>query len=500
MGRRSATTRVEYGDWQTPVELADQVVSLLAGQSNLSPTTVIEPTCGEGSFLRAAGRRWPNASLRGFDVNPVHVETARRALAAHPNADVIVSDFFTTHWETVVRESRGELLFLGNPPWVTSSELGSIGSVNLPKKDNFKGLKGLDAITGKSNFDVSEWMLLRLLAACSGQACTIAMLCKAAVARRLMEHCAADRLNVAGEFRVIDARQHFGASVDAVLLVMRVSPARSTSSNIAWPIFADLTSISASSWIGVIGGTLTSDVDEFQRTEQFLGASGLEWRSGLKHDCSRVMEFAADGGGLINGDGDAADIEPDLVYPLLKGSDVANGRLLARRRVLVPQRTLGQDTGYIARTLPKTWAYLDRHRNALDGRKSSIYLKQPPFSVFGVGDYTFAPWKLAICGLYKRLAFRLVGPHDGKPVVFDDTCYFLPFQSEVEARRMFDVYTSEEATRFFESRIFWDSKRPISKAVLQSLDPRKVAHMLGAEDVASAPSSAQQRLFGLAAK
>lgn len=281
---------------------------------------------------------------------------------------------------------------------------------------------------------------------------------------------------------------------------MKVSPTQGAARDVSWPVFASLTSATASSQMGVVGGVLSSDVDSFRQTEQFLGSNGPEWRSGLKHDCARLMEFDLDGDDLINGDGVRVEIERNLVYPLLKGSDVANGRLQARRRVLVPQRSLGQDTSYIARTLPQTWAYLAQHREAFAGRKSSIYARQPPFSVFGVGEYTFAPWKLAICGLYKRLAFQLVGPQADQPVVFDDTCYFLPFKTEAEAREMFEVYTSAEATKFFEVRIFWDSKRPISKAVLQALDPHKIARLRGGTLSTVAAKNAQQHLFGLSAK
>jgi hypothetical protein len=468
MARRSPSTRVEFGDWQTPAALADQVVALLVRQGAPAPGTVIEPTCGEGSFLLAARRQWPSAQLRGFDVNPHHVEAARSALSGDPLAVVAVSDFFSTPWEAVVRASPGPILILGNPPWVTSAELGGLQSTNLPRKGNFKGLKGLDAITGRGNFDVSEWMLLRLLAACANEPCTIAVLCKAAVARRVMERCAVDQQDVDGSLWGIDTKRHFDASVEAALLVMKTRPGRRATLDLAWPVFADLTSVVASGRIGVVGGVVTSDVDGFQTSRAPTSGAGPGWRSGLKHDCSRVMELTVRGGDLVNGDGETVDIEPDLVFPLLKGSDVANGRLDAKRRVIVPQRALGQDTDYIARDFPKTWAYLARHSEALRSRKSSIYERQPQFSVFGVGDYTFAPWKIAICGLYKRLTFQLIGPQDGRPVVFDDTCYFLPFQAEPEARRAFESLTSADATRALESRIFWDNKRPINKAVLQS--------------------------------
>jgi hypothetical protein len=55
------------------------------------------------------------------------------------------------------------LLIIGNPPWVTNSELTSMDSDNLPNKENFKGLSGLDAITGKGNFDIAEYIILKLL-------------------------------------------------------------------------------------------------------------------------------------------------------------------------------------------------------------------------------------------------------------------------------------------------------------------------------------------------
>jgi hypothetical protein len=113
---------------------------------------------------------------------------------------------------------------------------------------------------------------------------------------------------------------------------------------------------------------------------------------------------------------------------------------------------------------------LSRHDALFSARKSAIYRGQPPYSVFGIGDYSFAPYKVAICGLYRRLAFTLVGPYGDKPVFFDDTVYFLPFWDEAEARATHEALTSGPATDFFEARVFWDAKRPINKALLESLN------------------------------
>lgn len=51
----------------------------------------------------------------------------------------------------------------------------------------------------------------------------------------------------------------------------------------------------------------------------------------------------------------------------------------------------------------------------------------------------------------------------------DDTVYFLPSSTEGEAEQIIAALTSRRAQEFFGARIFWDAKRPIGKAVLQSL-------------------------------
>jgi hypothetical protein len=140
--------------------------------------------------------------------------------------------------------------------------------------------------------------------------------------------------------------------------------------------------------------------------------------------------------------------------------------------VVVPQRGLADDPAALQRTAPRTWAYLCAHRASLAARRSSVYRGRPEFAVFGVGPYSFAPWKVAVSGLHKRCEFALVGPEDGRPVLLDDTCYFLPFDDEAEARASWAALGSAAAREFFAARVFWDAKRPIRKALLQTLDLR----------------------------
>ena len=121
-----------------------------------------------------------------FDINAAHVESARRVLPEHVTLDV--TDFFTTDWRSYLALLPEPILIVGNPPWVTNSELSVLGSANLPKKTNFQNHLGMEAITGKSNFDISEWMLMKLVDALTGRRGAVAMLCKTVVARKVLQH------------------------------------------------------------------------------------------------------------------------------------------------------------------------------------------------------------------------------------------------------------------------------------------------------------------------
>ena len=124
---------------------------------------------------------------------------------------------------TVLSPCADPILIVGNPPWVTNATLGRLASGNHPRKENRQGLSGIDALTGKSNFDVSEWMISRLLEAAAGRRATLAMLCKTAVAHKVLVYAWKNGLPVEHcEIRRIDAAQHFGAQVDACLLVCRL--------------------------------------------------------------------------------------------------------------------------------------------------------------------------------------------------------------------------------------------------------------------------------------
>lgn len=295
------------------------------------------------------------------------------------------------------------------------------------------------------------------------------MLVKTAVARKILAHAERQRSAVRDAFMIgIDAKKDFGAAVEACLLVMRLS-ANAKDASHDYTIFDDLHDTKGRR-VGHRRGLTVGDLEAFDSCAFLVGQSPQKWRSGIKHDASAVMEFTRTERGLENGLGEVVDLESDYLFPLLKGSDIGSNKGWRGKYILVTQRSVGEATAPIEQVAPKTWAYLVAHGKQLDARGSTIYAKNPRFSIFGVGDYTFCPWRIAICGLYKVLRFRLVEPMDGRPIMFDDTVYYLSFDTEKEARDTLDKLNDKASISLLSSLIFWDEKRPIKTSILNVLD------------------------------
>ena len=125
----------QYGDFQTPIDLARKVVQVLVRNHGISPDVIIEPTCGKGAFVRASYEGFIKSNIYGFEINPKYVKNSNSSLeeiSATSRAVISEADFFDTDWNKVISEMEGYILIIGNPPWVTSSELGLLNSKNLP--------------------------------------------------------------------------------------------------------------------------------------------------------------------------------------------------------------------------------------------------------------------------------------------------------------------------------------------------------------------------------
>src|SRR5579872_1479725 len=129
--------RIEFGDFQTPLRLAENICSLLLRRGT-RPASVLEPNCGRGAFVAAVLETFPAAKQAiAADINPEYVSCVQSLLEHHPrapNAKVFLGDFYSFDWPRLVQELEEPVLVIGNPPWVTNAGLSVIGGSNLPEK------------------------------------------------------------------------------------------------------------------------------------------------------------------------------------------------------------------------------------------------------------------------------------------------------------------------------------------------------------------------------
>ena len=292
----------------------------------------------------------------------------------------------------------------------------------------------------------------------------------------------------------IDAKKWFRATVEACLLTVEVGSTVEPFDTLVYP---DLTSTRASSAACIRRGELVWDRERYDRSSLIDGAGSLSWRQGIKHDAAKVMELSESAATLQNRLGEIVSVEPDYVYPLLKGSDLFNGKDASPRfSVIVTQKHLQDDTRLLREKAPRLWAYLTSHEHFFARRKSSVYSGRVPFSMFGVGNYAFASFKVAIAGFYRTPLFRALGPFRSRPVMLDDTCYFLKCDSAEQAALLVSLLTDPICLNFLKSVIFPEAKRPVTKSVLQRIDLYRLWDLAHPASLLSRYHAERERLGG----
>ncbi|MBX2890716.1 MAG: hypothetical protein KF734_07295 [Saprospiraceae bacterium] len=476
------TDRTEYGDFQTNLNLASRIAYFLK-EKGCSPQTLIEPTFGKGNFILAALQHFPQLrQIRGIEIYKPYVWETKFAVLdfflknpdrSKPDIRLFHQDVFDSDFQKLSRELSGEILILGNPPWVTNAKLGTLNSANLPTKSNFKNLNGLDAMTGKGNFDIGEYITLTLLRAFQNHSGRMAFLVKNSVIKNIVFDQQAAKLKIGNLKQYpIDAKREFGAAVEASLFSCKLNQ----TPEYQCAQIQMLLDRKPDFHFGWQENQFVANAEKHEAFRSFDGVCPFEWRQGLKHDCSEVMELERLNGHFVNRNEQSIQLENDLVYGILKSSDLKGGVVsTARKFTIVTQRSVGQDTAYIQSLFPQTYSYLCSHQETFANRKSSIYRNKPPFSIFGIGDYSFLPYKVAISGLYKSPVFTLVLPENDKPLMLDDTCYFIGFEKFSDAAIAFALLNHPFVTGLLNAITFSDAKRTFTKDVLMRIDLSLVA-------------------------
>lgn len=474
----SGNEKKEFGDYQTPLDFCYKVCDYIK-ESGLANSTraILEPTCGIGNFLIAASNAFGCRNLVGIEINAEYANTAKTEV---PSAMVKIDNIFNVSTKDLCGEDG--VLIIGNPPWATNSNL----SYNLPKKINFRGLRGIEALTGSSNFDICEYIILKLLDEYKYTNSTICMLCKTSVARNVILEMSRNRITYQKvEMLNFNSNKVFGISASACILVIKLSEERESAGEVVCEV-KDFDKKSAIDTLTVSGDTIKTASTK----TDLEGKCQLVWRQGVKHDCGKVMELDFKDGEYINKGKTPVHIESGLVFPLVKSSHFKKPIMHQFSKfVIVTQTKPKQDTSYIQSEYPLTWKYLNDNIESFNRRKSVIYKKSAPFSMFGIGDYSFAPYKVGLSGFYKKPLFCLLS--SSKPVMTDDTAYFLAFYNYDIAYSMMLLLNSKTVQKFLLSIAFLDNKRPYTVKLLSRLDIQKCIAAVSFEELKQTESDLQ---------
>jgi hypothetical protein len=148
-------------------------------------------------------------------------------------------------------------------------------------------------------------------------------------------------------------------------------------------------------------------------------------------------------------------IEPDLLYPLLRWSDVSRWRATPSCYLLLaqdPARRRGIDEPAMRERYPGTFAYLSEFRERLAARVAyRRYQSRAPFySMYDVGPYTVAPIKVVWRRMDRRINAAVVEPCDDpwlglRPVIPQETCSLIAAASGDEAHYLCALLNSAAA-------------------------------------------------------
>jgi len=132
------------------------------------------------------------------------------------------------------------------------------------------------------------------------------------------------------------------------------------------------------------------------------------------------------------------EIEPDLIYPLIKPRNIKRWKVVGYDYVILPQRTYGENNeAELKNKYPRTYTYLSMFRRELLQRTSRWFKNRPFYTVFGLGEYTFKPYKVVWSAIGYPPEFAVSSIVEdvflGKKVLIpDNTIGSIPVDSEDE--------------------------------------------------------------------
>ena len=513
--------RRRLGEYYTPSGVAELAVDELDVDDHASET-VLDPGCGSGVFLAACidakidALRDDHApddlieiitdTVYGIDLNPVAVKSAklRYLLALAPlidDSDVAQLELpvFLTDSLGVTRDDQirfgGKHLDLcvdhlvGNPPWITWGTLSE--SVREAWREryidelNLLPHRGMETRLGHANDDISVpfvWVCIHRYLAADGQASFVLKrnITKGPAGRLFRTQHVNARPVAVRHIHDFNRLRPFGDGVDVQAAVytlqadtkpafpIAVDSWRAASTHPSFTTAEMMRKTLACEQTGVVpvdDDPASSWVRE-DAERRALGACEHDIRHGVKDDATDVYSLDRS---------QVEDLEHDHVYPYIDSKHVVKYGLFGHDLRLVPIRQANEDNeAELRETCPKTYEYLASNRQALDNRSSAWLERGSFYNVFGLGEYTWAAYKVVWCRLGFKPEFAVVSTVDDedvgeKMVVPGDHFMFIATDDKDEAHFLCGLLNSSIYRKSMKD-VTAGGKSGLSKAVVSKLE------------------------------
>ena len=516
--------RHALGEYYTPDWLAEWIVRQAAADPGAS---VIDPTCGSGTFLcraiamkRRAGLPLEAilAAVRGMDLNPLAVLTAKT------NYLLSVLDLLDGRRETAVPIYTGDALspaagrlgradvIVGNPPWINWEYLPDSRRKGGGESWTGYGLlsaKGLDLSFSKE--DVSVLITYAAMDRLLKEGGVLGFVLRQGLFKSAQNGAGFRRFRVGEDgtpvqvLRVDDlsgVRVFEDAAAGAALFFARKGREtaypvpyfrwrrRDGHKTLPFDPYAPLAEVRAgllcqeqrarpASEEDPSAPWITAPGEELAVIRRALGTNPYRARTGVFTGGANAVYWVRPTGAegplvTVSNITDrakrkteqvTAQLEKTYIFPMLKGGGIRQWRVSYDACILCPHtagtkiRPVPQEE--LERTAPRTWAYLERFRELLDGRRGFAgwereLQRQAFHTVLRVGAYTFAPYKV----VWKYIASRFVCAVTGtvndpllgeKLLLPNEKVMYVSTDREEEAYYLCGMLSSTPAARCVES-------------------------------------------------
>jgi hypothetical protein len=179
------------------------------------------------------------------------------------------------------------------------------------------------------------------------------------------------------------------------------------------------------------------------------------------------------------------EIEPDLLFPLLRGRDVNRWQAHPSAHILMvqdPVKRVGCDEKRLKTKLPETYSYLKQFEALLSQR--SLYKKyfdpqkDPFYSMYNVGAFTFAPFKVVWREQASAFTVAVASAYEDKAIVPDHKLMLVPFNDASEAHYLCGALSSALAQFVVKSYVLETSTSThvLEHIAVPMFDPTDTVH------------------------